>query len=253
MALSGLVTEVPRAARAVAVVLHDVDERVRFKAEDAERTFASVVGGTAKATNVEVNAPSTIPRLGFKQGNKILTLANDRVQLALGFHDKRIDLPTALGIVDRNIHLLMQALPQYQPPATLREFGLILEFGYPTTDGVTQPNLAEALARNIYKGPSIGSIVTMEMKMGFEANGLFTNVTFGQYEYRKGEMRASPGTLQRIDIRSMDVEERGLSVTLDVNDRPSALKDGYQLSESFKLVLRQVERVTTELVPEWVR
>lgn len=224
---------------ATVVVSHHANERVRHRSEDAERTFGPVIGGVVKATNVEKDAPDEVPRLIIRQGNKVLTLANSRIQLALSFHDRRMPAAQAFPIVERNVQQLFDAIPAYEPLETLGEVGLIVELAYPSD--LAAPELAAELARALYRGPRPGSMVSFEIKLGFDnGHGLFVNLGFGLYEYRIGKLLSSSFP-QQIDMRSLDVEEKGLAINIDVNNRPSASMEGYSSINSFQSILRESE------------
>jgi hypothetical protein len=163
--------------------------------------------------------------------------------MLLSFHDRRIAPDQAFVVIRKNVQQVFNAIPQYQPLDKLKDVGLIIELGFPTE--IPPPELAKGLAANLYSGPNLGEIVSFELKLGFDGgNGLFTNLGFSLYEFRSGNVLGQRPP-QQIDLRLLDVEERGLGVSIDVNNRPSATTQGYDPIGSFGAIMKESERLAS--------
>ncbi|WP_458233071.1 hypothetical protein, partial [Roseateles sp. P5_E8] len=164
-------------------------------------------------------------------GNKSLIFSNSHVQLSFSIHESTASLESNLQVVEKNAGLFLQALPKYQSVDLLKDIGVVLEVMYPVKPGHTSTELMALVTNHIYKGPKLGPLASLDLKVGFaDPDGFFINIGCSGYEVRRAEVKPAQG-VQYVDFNEADLEGQGLTVSIDVNNRPTPnmARDDYQL------------------------
>lgn len=209
----------PTVGRAVIVLTHRSDERIRHRTEEAEAAFADVVRAQAVSSNVPDTSPAEVPRLSLRSGQKVLTLAKERIQLAWTLMDSGQPIDESVEAIAKTFVELARCAARFQPRDAFSGAGLIVDLMFSATGEPAE--LARLLAARFYKGPEFGAVANFDLKVGFEKDGLFRNFRASIYEVKRGMVSGlSPGKPASIDVEQLATDGIGVLITVDTNDKP---------------------------------
>lgn len=212
-------TAPPYLGQVFVVVDHAPDERVRYKLAEAESAFSPVIKGEFRVTNVQSNAPPDVPRFELRDGKKHLLIAQSRLQLGMTF-DSAIALDKAFDVAAKNAENFLRAASTFQQLNHKATVGFVIHINFPSKAPKAQ--VAALVAAQLYKGPLIGALATIDIRLGFESsNGLYRNFALNSYEVRQFDIpkeQHSKGEIQ-INIDTIPISEMGLACVLDINNK----------------------------------
>lgn len=231
------------------VVSHDMDEKIRFRLQEAEAIFGSFANAEAKSTNLPDSAPPEMPRLTLQGSKRKVLLGKSQTTIGLSFDGSGKSCDEAQSIALDSLNRAYDLLKQFHPQVAFRGFGAIFELAYPfqkVDDPSVIHKISAELAKIVYSGPSFGEVASLELKVGFKADwGGFKNIALAVYEVREGMLNASL-PVQHIDAATLRLIESGVSLNLDVNDRP--IRDSVtDEKKKLNLVLSEVSSFLKEL------
>lgn len=229
--------DAPYVSNVICVISHSLDARVRYKVEEAERTFGRHLGGVVKSTNVDLKAPAELPRLSLVRGDRVVTIANDRIQITLSYRGRKQPVDEVIGSIERNLYQFYEATVEFRGGGDIGQIGIIVELAHPSR--ASKEELFQLLADCLYAGPRIGELASLELSIGFKTDGLFLNFGASVYELRVGRVDELP---PHIDFSNLSVDEFGLNVKIDVNDRPSSADQKRVALKSYERVLAEIKR-----------
>jgi hypothetical protein len=217
--LKALLSGAPYVARAALVLGHAPDLRIRYRSEEAERTFLPVLTAQAISTNTADVEPHEAPRLLLSQGNKLVSLSVDRAQLLMTFGRSDLKIEQAYQAARKNARLFAEGVAKFQEKTAAPATGFVVEINLPSD--APDSELAKVVSDHLYKGPIIGEMSSLQILAGFKDDNLLFN-TIHIYGY---ELRSASGTFTSappsvFNVSHLPVHERGLAVKFDVNNRP---------------------------------
>jgi hypothetical protein len=195
---------------------HPIDNRVRFRQEEAEAAFSSVLNVQSQQTNLPDDADPGAPRLIFNSNNKQVLISKNSVQVICSFEGADRKLVEQLDIVAGNFDKLADRIPRFQTPSG--EVGFIVVVNIPSTK--SRAEMSEAVFENYLNFPRFGSTASANFKLGYQtADGFFINFECDVYELRDFQIaHAMPG--QPVDISTLPLREMGYSFKIDINNKP---------------------------------
>lgn len=165
------------------VVSHDIDDKIRFRLQEAEAVFGSFVNAEAKSTNLPDSAPPEMPRITLQGSKRKVHLGKSQTTIGLSFEGSGKPIDEAQSIALESLNRSYDLLKQFHPKVALQGFGAIFELAYPLQkldDLSVIHKISAELAKIIYCGPTFGDVASLELKVGFKAAwGGFKNIALG--------------------------------------------------------------------------
>jgi len=213
-------------SQAIYLASNAIDKRVRYKQELAEDCFRSFFDAQSMQTNIPDEADPTQPRLIFQNGQKQLLLTQMAAQLSLGFDSATKSTAEQLSIIIKNIKDIHQRIEKFSGVESLLESALIITTSFPSDK--SREELAAFLFDRFVKIKPIANVASSLIKVGYKLDsGMFLNYEFDVYEKRSGEIKASNQT-QTFHINDFPVVETGISIKIDINNKPQTVLENYK-------------------------
>ena len=202
--------------QAILLSQHVMDDRVRFRQEEAEKAFGSVLNVQSHQTNLPDDFDPNAPRFVFQSSGKQLLLSKVAVQAVFGFEDSAKSLKEQMSIIQKNFAKVSERIPQFQTPTG--EVGFVLNINIPSLeDRVT---LSDAVFNRYLKIPKIHKVASTSFKVGFETEDcLFVNFEVDVYELKRLEMQLGVFP-QAIDFSKLPINQMGYGIKVDINNKP---------------------------------
>lgn len=228
-----------------AVVDHEPDENVRYRLAEAESAFKDVAKGEFRSTNVKSDAPPDIPRFELKDGRKHLLIAQSRMQLGMTF-DVSMEVGKAYETARKHAQSFFKASASFRALNAKTVIGFVVNINQPSD--LPRDMIAQAVANELYKGPSIGKLTSIETRLGFETvDGLVKVFAFNPYEVRKFEIKPEFARKGFVDINmdSVPIAEMGLTCALDINNRSLAANPppNFSCEKTMALMLKGMDEM----------
>lgn len=214
--------------------------------------FGGMISGQSQQLNVPDSADPNIARIMFASGKKNLTISQLAVQLALAF-DATLDVAKQLTIVEKNVRDFHHRVPQFKELSNFSTNALILHINFPSTE--TSDRLNEFLYEKLIKPTPVGEVASVQTTLGFKFGDIFANVGASIYESRQFNAMIEQGTapiMQTIDLKSLPVVERGLQITLDINNRPRQLADPDVVAQEPDSLIEVIHQMLSTHMPNLI-
>lgn len=219
-------------SQATYVAGNELDKRIRYKQEAAEECFRSFFTAQSQQTNVPDDFDPTQPRLIFQAPHKQLLLSQVSSQLTLGFDSasKRID--QQLEIITKNFKDIHSRIENFKTKQELKECALVVVMSFPSTE--SRVDLSEYIYNKFLTIKPLADIASTSIKAGYQLkSGIFLNLEIDVYEKRRGEIQSHQMVF---NISDLPVIEVGISVKIDINNRPQSQQAGYENPGPHKLL-----------------
>jgi hypothetical protein len=232
-----------RISKIEVVTVFELDEAILFSCGPALKDAQKAVGGRLLSINTPEDAQPSLPRAVMRMKDAVFNVALDRFQFvtvppshtsasvseSIDFAKHRV-----LGLLD----ILSGVMPIYQWT------GVIIELEYPKTE--RSKSAIEAIsptAARLLNIPNVTEgLVSFNVTYGRQDNGFYINYFLGGYERRKIEIRnPKPGFIS-LDQNEFAMEECGIGVTLDINNRVATERVGPK-SDLEKIFVVQASRI----------
>ena len=235
----------PYIKQAFLVVTHNVDLAVRTRIADVEKHFSDFVKGEAHSTNVDANTPPPIPRLIINDGNKKLTVSQNRIQIEFNF-EQDLGFDKSLAVVMKKAMPFLTAVSNFQPVNAESMIGFVVHIQWPSLE--QRSDIAKMLADHFYTKNKLGEFDAFDLKLGFVTDALlFKNLAVSAYEVREVTVVANPAVrLMAFESDSLPITETGVGVNLDINNRArlrSTDKGKYDFHSSAKAVVDEMKNL----------
>ncbi|WP_122491408.1 hypothetical protein [Pseudomonas viridiflava] len=204
-------------SQAIFYSAHTLDNRVRYRQEEAEATFGPLFNVQSQQTNVPDDFDPGAPRLMFQSSHKQLLLSKNSAQFVLGFENAEKSIANQVEIVIDNIKKVTKRLSSFS--SCTGEVGFILTFNFPSS--ASRSRLSGAVFEKFLKLPSSHEVASASVKVGYEtADSLFLNFEADVYELRRGGFQFNAFTEQAFDVSKLELQETGYSFKVDINNKP---------------------------------
>lgn len=211
-------------SQAIYLVSNTQDKRVRYKQEQAEEVFGAYFSAQSQQTNLPDDFDPNAPRLIFQGVHKQLVLSQVSSQLTLGFDSAKKGISEQLDIVVKNVLDVQARIRKFHPQAALQENALVLTISFPTE--CSKEDLSQFLFDKFLKIKPSAPVASTSIKIGYLLQGdIFLNIEFDVYEKRQGAISAQQTFY---DLSTFKVVEVGVSIKIDINNKPQTNQHGYQ-------------------------
>jgi hypothetical protein len=228
-------------SQAIFYSAHAVDNRMRYRQEEAESAFGQLFNVQSQQTNVPDDFDPAAPRLIFQSAHKQLLISKNSTQLVLGFEGADKSITTQIDIVVDNIQKALKKLSVFA--SCTGEVGFVLNFSFPSS--ASRSEMSEAVFDKFLKLPKSHGVASSSVKVGFQtSDSLFLNLEVDVYEVRKGVLRSSGLSVQNIDVSLLELQEAGYSFKVDINNKPKvgSKLDYFEESERVIAAMRDYMR-----------
>ncbi|MGO4366419.1 hypothetical protein [Pseudomonas sp. PAB10] len=211
-------------SQAIYLVRNAQDKRVRYQQEQAEEIFGACFSAQSQQTNLPDDFDPNAPRLIFQGGHKQLVLSQVSSQLTLGFDSANKKISEQLDIIVRNVLDVQTRVRRFRSQEALQENALVLTLSFPTA--CSKEDLSRFLFDKFLKIQPSAQVASTSIKVGYLLQGnMFLNIEFDVYEKRQGEISAQQAFY---DVSAFKVVEVGVSIKVDINNKPQTNQPGYQ-------------------------
>jgi len=216
----------------------------------ALKTIISKYGGRLQLLNVPAAAPPDAPRIIATTQNFVLNIAPVR-------YDVHITVPTQIStdfykVMDFITNLFTKLGGDLaQLKLSYQWVGLVINLEYPgAAAGIPGIQLSEPVFdRLLSVSRGTRKLAAFQTQFGFEEGSLNKIFTVSAYDSMK--IKIDPAKMQqkmlRVDRETADIVESGISVSLDVNNKPAKNRAG--LVHDFHLIA-QASRQLYALLPD---
>lgn len=210
-------------SQAIYLVRNSQDKHIRYQQEQAENIFSKYFGAQSQQTNLPDDFDANAPRLIFQGGHKQLILSQVSSQLTLGFESAEKEINEQFNIIIKNILDVEAKIQRFRANTSLQENAIVLTVSFPSD--CSKEELSQKLFNRFLKINPSASVASTSIKVGYLLQGnIFLNIEFDVYEKRRGEINSQQ---REYDISSFAVIEVGVSVRIDVNNKPQTSLAGY--------------------------
>ncbi len=212
------------------------------------KSMTAKYGGRVQLLNVPVAAPPDAPRIIVTTENFILNVAPMR-------YDVLVTVPTQIDhdfqkVIEFTLNLFQRLggdLAQLR--LSYSWIGMIINLQYPSNkETVSSLELVEPVFDRLVNVERGGKkLSALQLQFGFEEHGLnkiFTVSGYDSMSFKFDRLQAQPKIL-RVDKESADVVESGITISIDVNNRPDKKKLG--LIKDFQNIVRESKSVYEQL------
>lgn len=232
--------------QAILLVQHATDNRLRYRQEEAEKAFSSVMNVQSQQTNVPDDFDPNAARLLFQSSSKQLMLSKVAVQALLVFEDSDKNWKEQLGIIKKNFANISSKIPKFQEPTG--GVSVILTFNVPST--MSRVEMSSTVVDRYLSVPRDDGddVASGSFKVGFKTkDDLFYNYEIDVYEMKRFEVPFGSAP-QEIDFSTLPVSEAGYSIKVDINNKPRTGNHKAYMEE-FKDVFDSIELFMEEKLP----
>ncbi|WP_223555310.1 hypothetical protein [Pseudomonas sp. BF-R-01] len=209
-------------SQAIYLVSNVLDKRIRYRQEEAENSFSSLIAAQSQQTNLPDDFDPSQPRLVFQSAQKQMVVSQIACQLSLGFESATKGVDNQLEIIIKNVRDAHKKIEGFKGKESLRESALVIVLSFPSDS--SRSDLGEFIFSKFVKMPRYAEVASTSVKTGYLLpNGIFLNIEADIYEKRGGPIQVTAGA--SVDLLSLPIVEMGVSVKLDINTRPQALSE----------------------------
>ena len=217
-----------------------IDDKVRYRAADAEAAFAIMFPKQSQQSNVPDNADPNLPRLIFQNGQKQLSVSQKMCQLNLSFGNNEKDIHGQLKIIEKNLLEFQGGLYKFKNKQELGLCAIVFSVNVPSKDG-RDAMLHHAYSRffKVDQQAEFGDLASYSFNVGYKTKELhYLNYEADIYELRKMDLPKPTltGQVLRFDLGNMPLVEEGIGVRVDINNRPKVNSTNYVYSGVEELI-----------------
>jgi hypothetical protein len=226
----------------------DPIEDIALSIGSALKSIISKYGGRLQLLNVPAAAPPDAPRIIATTQNFVLNFAPVR-------YDVHVSVPTQIKadfykVLDYTTSLFTRLGGDLaQLGLSYLWVGLIVNLEYPAaTSGVPGIRLSEPVFdRLLSVSRGTRKLSAFQTQFGFEEGSLNKIFTVSAYDSMKIKVDPAklPRKMLRVDRETADIVESGISVSLDVNNRPAKQRAG--LIHDFRLIAQASRQLFASL------
>ena len=196
-------------------------DKIRHAGAIAEDYFAESFG---KANVQYMNIPRGMaapnaPLFILANSNMQLVVSQVHAQISLEFSPSQVSENTAWGVIRKYSELLFGFAQKALPPDTLQTAATVFTFNCPTNE--PDEVMADYLFQQLLKVPVTRPIVNCQVVLGYQTESeLFVNSTWNAYQIKEIEIQGQVSDAIDVAEHQGRITERGLALTLDVNNKP---------------------------------
>ena len=223
-----------------------------------DASLVDQLAATLKAAKIQPQVPSDappdVPRIVLQGNDTAIAISRSRLHLT-------VTPPTHVqGDSDGALAFLVSRLGQVEATVGLdaldyRWSGLVVSLEYPRSTEQSALDVVTPLFDELVKIPRRKRpLASMQLQFGFTERGFHRNFVIGGYETKDLSFNAPAGSFIEIDASQLPVRESGISLQVDVNNRPRAIhKDlRIEVDELVGEVTSTVANLSSDLGMEWL-
>jgi hypothetical protein len=202
-------------------IIFKQDNEIIFTIGDKLKLLQSDLKANLQLLNIPQGAPPEAPRV-------ILTSPLLSINVGLNRLDMIINVPTQIkSNKDSSFKLLREQIERVYNSIVRDNLeydwcGIILNLEFPSTND-TKPSLKilDGLFNELVKVEKESKeLATFSLQYGFKESGLYRNVTISGFDTYDIPV-AGIGINQTIDLTRMPVRESGITINIDINNKPT--------------------------------
>lgn len=209
----------------------DVDNSARFQQAAAEKAFGGIVNGQSVQSNVPDGFDPTVPRIMFNSGTKQISISQASCQLVLNFPEPgRLAFDEQWEVIKKNVGDFHRKAMEFKPGSSYGMSSLVFQIAFRSVEGATDLNVL--LYNKLIKKDLDGELASVSVQLGYRHDSWYKNVNVGVYEKRELKLPVVIGQqVAQVKMDKLPVTERGINLTIDVNDRPKFQNDAAVCSD----------------------
>lgn len=232
-----------------------LNELLYHSAVSVLKEAESTLNGSTSITNVPDDAPPVVPRVVLRSDDCVLQISQERIQLVVYLPDQ------VSSNLDKAIKFAREKYKSWTRETTDKlNFqytwtGVIGELEFPnpgspvtTVDKVTAPVFDKMLS---FFNRKNDPVCTLDLNFGVTRSNKYINYRVKGYETRHGVIEVPPGGPNRLNLNAKDfqLEESGITVIVDVNNKPGIGSNRDPKSDSLEL-LRTLSSLTNTVTSD---
>jgi hypothetical protein len=223
-----------------------------------ERFIATVKGEFPNVVNrqsLPPEMPSVAPRLLLASTSSQLAVAAAQVEFVVRFYGEYVrDVGRGLDYVERKLSTVLEGLAAADlPPSTLGIIGTFRYQGTGDEEANATSHILEAFTRSPVESADVqDAMVKVALRI---RDTYFVNITVSNYEARMIERPIVPGMPIAVKPWEGEVQERGIELTVDINnllEARNAAGDTSVTAAGLTATTRLLREVATRTGPEYV-
>lgn len=196
--------------------------KIRFDQAAAEEAFEEIVGVSSQQTNIPDNFDPNMARIVFSGTRKSIAISQVSCQLNFNFTTAEMPFDKQLEIIRNNVSNFHSKVSKFKPMDDFGQCAIIIGINFPSVGD--DNNHSEYLFEKLLKVNRIGEVANTQVNIGYKIDDLFYNVGISSYETLQFEVKPSDENSNMFhDPSAMKVAEEGVSVRLDINNRPQII------------------------------
>jgi hypothetical protein len=185
------------------------------------------------------NSPPNVPKLSVHTKQFIINISQERFDFYLTIPSQISHEPLkVLSYAQSATDILKK---EFLPCVNYLWCGVVVDFNYPYKDKTSRMNMLFDRTLKIDRNEK--DVATFELKYGYKENDYFLNFILSEYQSYEIVKRLKPNEV--ISINDGDLMERGITIKLDINNRPAIPNQLFaeDLSEIIKLIIPLANKV----------
>lgn len=204
----------------------------------AEDVFSDFANASLQMTPYPDNADPSAPRMVFQTNRKSVLISQARCQLDFSFSENSSGFAKQLAIFQKNSEeFYLLATQKFK----VCDYGLsaaMLDINYRSNSSneETHGYLVERFVKSTLNYP----VASIQLAIGFKVDDYYVNVSSQVYERRSFEVKQNSNMKpEKLHVRleDMNLDERGISFKLDVNNRPLLTGGQFKLADDAQQTL----------------
>lgn len=194
------------------------DPNIRLEQAAAEKAFRSVIAAQSTQTNVPDAFDPNAARIVLSAGNKSILISQTACQLSLNFPDNgKATLEEQWDVITKNVNDFHRGVLALKDSSDLQMSSIIVGVNFVSTSAI--PDLGCFVAGKYVRPPFDRDVASAQVALGYRRGDYYVNVNASMYERR--DIGLPAGVTQfTVKIDTLPVVERGITLQLDVNNRP---------------------------------
>nr|AGS51653.1 hypothetical protein [uncultured bacterium contig00026] len=228
-------------------LIFELDEQIIFTLGERLKEAQKKYIANLQLLNVPNGVPPEAPRLLFMASNFNLNISLNRVDIFITPPDQiktniNACLNYALTTINSLYNLLLKNVVKYN------WCGIILNLNYPEK---IQPSIKAMvkIAPYILKTDSKGrEMASLNLQIGFKEPPYFKNITIFGYDQYQLAIPTPNVQNPNQDIQNTPIEESGITILLDINNKPQSDKNSFE--NDFSNLIKKIEISYMSLLDE---